>query len=64
MIEKSTRVQLSQLSRLVHGHGFEPVAFGKLVENLDSGFATELKVDGDGLVKDYPETFRRNWPTW
>lgn len=33
-------------------------------ENLESGFSAELKVDGDGLVKDYPETFRRSWPTW
>ncbi|NIA69610.1 putative glycolipid-binding domain-containing protein [Pelagibius litoralis] len=33
-------------------------------ENLDSGFAADLQVDGDGLVKDYPETFRRSWPTW
>ena len=35
-----------------------------LYENVDSGFSAELSVDGDGLVKDYPETFRRSWPTW
>ncbi len=33
-------------------------------ENLETGFDVELKVDGDGLVKDYPEVFRRSWPTW
>ncbi len=32
-------------------------------ENLDSGFSADLKVDADGLVMDYPETFRRSWPT-
>lgn len=26
------------------------------------GFTAELPVDGDGLVLDYPETFRRIWP--
>lgn len=33
-------------------------------ENLESGVTAELKIDGDGLVKDYPEAFRRSWPTW
>jgi hypothetical protein len=28
-------------------------------ENLDSGVATELEVDEHGLVKDYPDEFRR-----
>ncbi len=27
------------------------------------GFSAELPVDSDGLVIDYPETFRRIWPT-
>ena len=30
-------------------------------EALSRGFAAELPVDGDGLVIDYPETFRRVW---
>lgn len=31
-------------------------------DNLASGFTADLPVDGDGLVIDYPETFRRTWP--
>ncbi len=31
-------------------------------EGLFRGFAAELDVDADGLVLDYPETFRRIWP--
>jgi hypothetical protein len=34
-----------------------------LYEGLFRGFAAELAVDSDGLVIDYPETFRRLWPT-
>ena len=30
-------------------------------ESLTSGFATELPVDSDGLVLDYPNFFRRAW---
>jgi hypothetical protein len=32
-------------------------------EGLFRDFTAELPVDGDGLVMDYPETFRRVWPT-
>jgi hypothetical protein len=32
-------------------------------EGLFRDFMAELPVDGDGLVLDYPETFRRVWPT-
>jgi len=32
-------------------------------EGLSSGFATELPVDRDGFVLDYPETFTRSWPS-
>ena len=32
-------------------------------EGLFRGFTAELAVDSDGLVTDYPETFRRLWPT-
>jgi len=32
-------------------------------EGLFRGFTADLPVDGDGLVMDYPETFRRVWPT-
>jgi hypothetical protein len=31
-------------------------------EGLFRGFTAELPVDPDGLVRDYPETFRRTWP--
>jgi hypothetical protein len=31
-------------------------------EGLFRGFTAELEVDADGLVLDYPETFRRIWP--
>lgn len=31
-------------------------------EGLDSGYTTELEVDAAGLVKDYPDIFRRIWP--
>jgi hypothetical protein len=31
-------------------------------EGLFRDFAAELEVDRDGLVMDYPETFRRIWP--
>lgn len=31
-------------------------------EGLFRGFSAELALDGDGLVLDYPETFRRVWP--
>ncbi len=31
-------------------------------EGLESGFETELPVDADGLVLDYPRWFRRVWP--
>ena len=31
-------------------------------EGLFRGFTAELRVDSDGLVVDYPETFRRIWP--
>ena len=31
-------------------------------EGLFRNFAAELPVDADGLVLDYPETFRREWP--
>jgi hypothetical protein len=30
---------------------------------LAGGFSAELRVDSDGLAIDYPETFRRIWPT-
>ena len=33
-----------------------------LYEGLFRGFRAELPVDPDGLVTDYPETFRRQWP--
>ncbi len=33
-----------------------------LYESLESGFRAELPVDADGLVTDYPELFRRQWP--
>ena len=33
-----------------------------LYEGLFRGFQAELSVDPDGLVIDYPETFRRQWP--
>ena len=33
-----------------------------LYESLESGFQAELPVDADGLVTDYPELFRRQWP--
>jgi hypothetical protein len=32
-------------------------------EGLFRNFAAELPVDADGLVMDYPETFKRSWPT-
>ncbi len=31
-------------------------------EGLESGFTAELRVDTDGLVRDYPGWFRRVWP--
>jgi len=31
-------------------------------EGLDSGFTTELTVDAEGLVRDYPRWFRHVWP--
>ncbi len=31
-------------------------------EGLFRNFTAELAVDADGLVRDYPETFRRSWP--
>ncbi len=31
-------------------------------EGLSSGYTTELEVDTDGLVIDYPEAWRRVWP--
>ena len=31
-------------------------------EGLFRGFSADLEVDADGLVKDYPETFKRVWP--
>ena len=31
-------------------------------ESPASGFTADLPVDADGLVIDYPETFRRTWP--
>ena len=33
-----------------------------LYESVESGFRAELPVDADGLVTDYPELFRRQWP--
>ncbi len=30
-------------------------------ENLTSGFVTEMRVDAQGLVLDYPEHWRRSW---
>lgn len=30
-------------------------------DGLDTDFTTELPVDGDGLVIDYPDWFRRTW---
>ena len=32
-------------------------------DGLFRNFTADLPVDGDGLVMDYPETFRRVWPT-
>jgi len=32
-------------------------------EGVFRDFTAELPVDADGLVMDYPETFRRVWPT-
>ena len=34
-----------------------------LYEGLFRDFTAELAVDAGGLVLDYPETFRRSWPT-
>jgi len=31
-------------------------------ESLDSGYTTELEVDSDSIVLDYPGLFRRVWP--
>lgn len=31
-------------------------------EDLPTGFAADLPVDADGLVRDYPGLFRRVWP--
>ncbi|MGD1879600.1 MAG: hypothetical protein ACFB13_19120 [Kiloniellaceae bacterium] len=31
-------------------------------EGLFRNITAELPVDGDGLVMDYPETFKRSWP--
>jgi len=31
-------------------------------EGLESGFTVELRVDTEGLVRDYPGWFRRVWP--
>lgn len=31
-------------------------------EGLFRNFSADLQVDSDGLVLDYPETFRRQWP--
>jgi uncharacterized protein len=30
-------------------------------ESLDDGFTAVIAVDGDGLVEDYPELFKRVW---